>query len=437
MADETKYSRETQLIYGKDYSNRWDFSKHVIPPISTSTNFRFASVDDGKRAFTQLGDRASGKMLDEYHFIYDRMDEPNKNLLEEQLTIAEEGDVSLVFATGMAAISTTICAIVSAGEEIITGMPIYGCTYDLLAKHFRARLGFTVSHMDFRDTEVLAKAITSKTRLVYFESPANPSMAIYDIKAVADVVKKANEGRKRKIILAIDNTFASPFCQRPLTMGADLVLHSLTKFIGGFGTVMGGAVVARKENLGIIGDIIQLRKDFGGALSPFNAWNIMVYGLATLPMRMRAIQANAIKVAQFLDSEMREKVESVVYPGIMKGREQEIVRRQMVDYNGQFAPGGMISFILKGSNAQAQVEAGTALMNYLAKNAYAITLAVSLGQIRTLVEHPAGMTHSAIPEEVGLVQGVHPGGVRLAIGIEPIEDLLKDLREAFQAVKIK
>jgi len=228
--------------------------------------------------------------------------------------------------------------------------------------------------------------------------------------------------------MIVDNTFATPYCQRPLALGADLVVHSLTKDIGGFGTDMGGAVIGP---LKYHAPLVMYRKDFGGVLSSKSAWSILVYGLPTLATRMVNQQKSATRVAQFL--ERHPKVASVHYPGLETFPQYQLARRQMTSYDGKFAPGSMVYFVLKGEE-KAATEAADRFMDYIANHAYSVTLAVSLGQIRTLIEEPYSMTHSALPAELKHARGLEPGGIRLSIGLEDWHDIINDLRIALEQI---
>jgi cystathionine beta-lyase/cystathionine gamma-synthase len=224
-----------------------------------------------------------------------------------------------------------------------------------------------------------------------------------------------------------DNTFATPVCQRPVEYGIDIVVHSLTKGISGFGTDMGGIVVASEH----LNTTLKLyRKDFGAALSPKAAWPVLVYGLPTLPVRMQQMQQTAIRLAEFLHD--HPQVSKVRYPGLADDPDHAIAKTQMLGYDGQFMPGSMLHFTLKdepGSNRLAE-----AFIDYAAANSYCMTLAVSLGQVKTLIESPRSMTHSTIPPEEQLKAGIEPGGIRLSIGIEDCDDLLRDLKACFDHV---
>jgi cystathionine beta-lyase/cystathionine gamma-synthase len=276
----------------------------------------------------------------------------------------------------------------------------------------------------------LKEAITKRTRVVYFETPVNPTLDLIDIATVRGWMDDARAGvdPKDRLLMVVDNTFATPYCQRPLAFGADIVAHSLTKDIGGFGTDMGGAVIAPRK---FHAPLLMYRKDFGGVLSPKSAWSIFVYGLPTLATRMVNQQKSASRVAQFL--ERHPKVARVRYPGLETFPQYKLARRQMTSYDGKFAPGSMVYFVLKGDEASA-AKAADRFMDYIANHAYSITLAVSLGQVRTLIEEPYSMTHAALPEEVKHARGMEPGGIRLSVGLEDWHDIIHDLETALELV---
>jgi methionine-gamma-lyase len=424
---EREYSIASMLIHGKFMTENWDYRHHIIPPVSCSAAYRLDSIERGAKGFAQLGHEPDE---DGPIYIYDRLGEPSRNQLEDQMAMAEGGEFGITFASGMGAISASILAFLRCGDEVVVHKVIYGCT-DSLLRNWAPRWGVKVNWVDMRDLDQLRAAITEKTRVVYCETPANPTLELIDLKEVSAVVAEVNRGRdeETRARLVVDNTFATPFCQRPLSLGADIVVNSLTKNICGFGTDMGGCLVARDKSLRP--HLTLFMKDIGSPLSPKVAWPIMVYGLPSLPLRLEKQMKNARKIATFLEE--HPAVERVFYPGLDSFPQKELARRQMIDYEGNFAPGNMIYFILAGDPAQSQ-QRGIDVMNYLAREAYTLTLAVSLGQIRTLVECPAAMTHSMVPAEVLLKEGVHPGGVRLSIGVEHVEDIIKDLSEAFAAV---
>jgi len=427
------YAIRTKLIHGTSKSSKWDFSHHVVPPMTSSATFRLSSAHRGAQGFFEFACDTVDTKRSVPIYIYDRLDEPTRGMLEDNLAVAEGGDMALCFATGMAAISAAICVLVKAGEQVLAHQTLYGCTYSFLT-NWLPRQGVTAHFADFRQPEAVAKAIRPETRVVYFETPVNPTLEQIDIAVVREVVDRANGGRKREeqMQIVVDNTFATPYCQRPMEHGAHIVVHSLTKAIGGFGTDMGGAVIGPQA---LHNHLMLYRKDFGGVLSPKAAWNVLVYGLPSLAARMANMQRTAMHVAKFL--EHHPKVASVSYPGLADFPRRELAHKQMVDYRGKFAPGSMIYFILKGKGGGN--EAAERFINYVADKAYCVTLAVSLGQIKTLIENPYSMTHSSYAAATqgggnGLElenrgQGAAPGGIRLSIGLEDRHDIISDLEQ--------
>jgi methionine-gamma-lyase len=420
------YQMRTHLIHGDVDNTRWDYNHHVIPPISSSATYRLSSSHRGVQGFLEFAqdDVAATKRVPIY--IYERLDEPTRGMLEENLAYAEGGETAVSFASGMAAISAALGVTVKTDEEIIAHHVLYGCTYSLLT-NWLPRHGIRTRFVDLLRPQDLPAAISDRTRVIYFETPVNPTLQLIDIAAIRQIVDKANRKRKEPIRLIVDNTFATPYCQRPLDHGADIVVHSLTKDIGGFGTDMGGAVIAPRD---LHNFLMFYRKDFGGVLSSKSAWAFLVYGLPTLATRMVNQQKSAMKIAQFL--EQHAQVQHVSYPGLESFPQRTLALRQMVDYRGQFAPGSMLSFTLKEQatgNRRAE-----AFIDYIAEHSYTITLAVSLGQIKTLIENPYGMTHAALPEEEKLARGIEPGGIRLSVGLEDWHDIIEDLKRALDSV---
>lgn len=428
--DESKYTVQTHLIYGKNYSNKWDYSHHVISPLSSSVIFRLDSVERGAEGFEEFAH--SNLMAGQPNpiYIYDRLGEPNKDLLEENLAYVEKGEIAVTFATGMGAISGILGILTSSGDEIVTHKTLYGCTFSLL-NNWYPKYNIKNIAIDLTSPENLKNAITEKTKVVYFESPANPNLDIINIGAIKKIVNEFNKSRteENKIYVVVDNTFATPFCQRPIEHGSDFTVHSLTKGIGGFGTDMGGAVIGPKK----FHDMLMLfRKDFGAVLNTKAAWTVLTYGLPTLHLRVSQQTKNATRVAEYLNS--HPKVEMVNYPGLESYRFYSLAKKQMIDFNGNFAPGSLIYFTLKGETNLECKENGRRFMNFAAKNAYTMTLAVSLGHTRTLIEHPASMTHSMVPADKLIEFGIDPGGIRLAIGLENVDDILLDLEKCLDIV---
>ncbi len=427
-----KYSMETQLIYGKALSKKWDYNHHVIPPISSSATFRLDTAKRGAQGFMEFAHHTETQKIESCApiYIYDRLGEPNKELLEENLAAAERGEIAVTFSTGMAAISAVLGCLTGIGDEIIAHSVLYGCTYSLLTNWY-PRYNIKTKFINLTNPKNLLKEINQRTRIVYFETPVNPNLDLIDISEVAKILNQINKQRPkaRKIYLIIDNTFATPYCQRPLELGADFVVESLTKGITGFGTDMGGVVVGPKWSYDLL---LMYRKDFGGSLAAKSAWPIMVYGLPSLPIRFKQAMASALEVAKFLST--NPKIDYVRYPGLDSFPQLSLARRQMLDYEGNFAPGVLIYFSFKGKTPKIRKEKGEKFINILAKEAYTITLAVSLGMIRTLVEHPSSMTHAAIPPEEQIKKGIDPGGIRMSIGIEKTSDIIADLKYALSKI---
>ncbi|MEW6193667.1 MAG: aminotransferase class I/II-fold pyridoxal phosphate-dependent enzyme [Bacteroidota bacterium] len=427
--DDTKYSMDTHIIYGKNISDKWDYSHHVTSPISSSTTFRLDSVERGAQGFMQFanteafGDKAP-------IFIYDRLGEPNKDMLEENLAYVEKGEMAVSFSSGMGAISGILGILTSTGDEIISHNTLYGCTLSLLTNWY-PRYNIKWNPIDLTNPDNIYNVLRPKTKVIYFETPANPNMEVINIAAIKKVTDEINKARngKDKIYIVIDNTFATPFCQRPIEHGADFVVHSLTKGIGGYGTDMGGAVIGQKK----FQDMLHLyRKDFGAVLSPKSAWSILTYGLPSLALRQRQQIKTAMRVAEFLNA--HPKIAYVNYPGLPNFKYYEVAKKQMIDFNGNFAPGSMIYFVLKGNTPSESKDNGRKFMDYVANHAYTMTLAVSLGHTRTLIEHPASMTHSVVPPEKLEERGIDAGGIRLAMGLENPDDILLDLDESLKVI---
>ena len=425
---ESGYRIRSRLIHGRGHSRRWEYDHHVVPPMTVSATFRLDSAKRGAKGFELFGDGDAGDGLAAPIYIYDRLGEPTGGMLEENLATAEGGEMALCFASGMAAISAAIFTLAGTDDHVIAHKVLYGCTHSLLTNWLpRYRIGTTL--LDMTDLEAVHAAVTPRTRILYFETPANPDMRLIDIAAVRAVADQINETRSeaQRVWIVVDNTFATPYCQRPLQLGADVVCESLTKGIGGFGTDIGGAVIGPRS---LYRNLILYRKDFGGSLSPKSAWPPLVYGLPTLATRMVNYQKSALRVAGFL--EQHPKVDVVHYPGLKSFPQYELACKQMRDHRGHFAPGSMLYFEVQDSEGTG--EAAERFIDWAAKNAYTLTLAVSLGQIKTLLEAPYSMTHSAIPEADKRARGLVPGGVRLSIGLEDWHDIIADLTAALEQV---
>lgn len=414
---------ETFLIHGRHFTEKWEFEHHIIPPVSSSVTYRLDSTDRGSAGFQTFAAGEGTKT--EPIYIYDRLDEPTRGMLEDELAAVEGGDVCVAFATGMAAISAALGVLAKSGDEVVAHRTLYGCTYSLLTTWYPDRLNIQTHLVDMRDLAAVEAAINEKTRVLYLESPVNPTLDLMDLGGLRAIADRANANRPPEewVRIVVDNTFATPYCQRPLSLGAHVVVHSLTKNIGGYGTDMGGAVIASKD---LEGQLLLYRKDFGGALAPKSAWPILVYGLPTLPLRLKKQMTSAFEVARFLRG--HPKVSRVVFPGLEDHPQYALAKKQMRDPDGHFAPGNMIYFETVEDDP---IEAKNAkkVVDWIAKHAYTLTLAVSLGQLRTLIESPGLMTHAALPPEKRLEGGVAPNGIRISIGIERPDDIIRDLEK--------
>jgi cystathionine beta-lyase/cystathionine gamma-synthase len=422
------YRMRTHLIHGNFESKKWDYNHHVVPPITNSTAYRLSSVHRGAQGFVQFASAEEALSGHIPIYIYDRLDEPTRAMLEENLAAAEGGEICATFASGMAAISAALAITLRHGQEALAHQILYGCTYSLMT-NWLPRCGVQVRFADFLRPEALPRLITPATRVLYFETPVNPTMELIDIAAIRRVADEVNTRREEseRLLVVVDNTFATPFCQRPLGLGADIVVESLTKGLSGFGTEMGGAVIAAAS---FYNHLMLYRKDTGGVLSPRSAWTIMVYGLPTLAARMVNMQKTAQSVAVWLGQ--HPKVASVSYPGLEGFAQKDLAHRQMLNPDGKFAPGSMVYFVLKGGDGK--ISKAERMVDYLAEHAYSITLAVSLGQIKTLIEHPFSMTHSALPAEHKQAYGMDREGVRLSLGLEDRHDIIRDLELALERV---
>ncbi|NJL28313.1 MAG: PLP-dependent transferase [Thermoanaerobaculia bacterium] len=432
MADNSsRYRLETRLIHGRMRSVHWDYRDHIIPPISSSAAYRLKSAERGAEGFLEFANPEFNREEHPPIYIYDRLDEPSRGMLEETLEIAEGGEACVTFATGMAAISGALGVLLKTGDTVVSHRTVYGCTYSLFTNWY-PRFGIRVVFTDLTDLRNLERLLAEDPTImaVYGESPVNPNLEILDLRGIAERVAATNAARppRRLVFTVIDNTFATPFSQRPIEHGIDIVVHSLTKNIGGFGTDMGGAVIAPKL---LEPDLLLYRKDFGGVLSPKAAWPPLVYGLPTLALRSRRQMEIALEVARFLEG--HPKITKVVYPGLPSHPQHELARRQMLDPEGNFAPGILIYFLLEGEGEEVK-RRGARLMDKLANESMTITLAVSLGQLRTLIEHPSSMTHAPVPVEKQAEAHIDPGGIRLSMGLEHPADIIADLERALEAV---
>ncbi len=341
-------------------------------------------------------------------YIYGRTKNPTQSLLEERLASLEGAEAGLATASGMGAISATMWTLLNAGDEVLADHTLYGSTFAYFMRGL-TRFGITVHLADFTKIDEIEAKLAPGIKLVYFETPANPNLRVIDISAVAE------RARVVGALVVVDNTFCSPVLQRPIEMGADLVVHSATKYLGGHGDLLGGAVLGSAETVKQI-RMNGLRALTGATISPHSAF-LILRGLKTLGLRLERHCASAQILAEML--EKHPKVAWVGYPGLRSFPQYELARRQMA------APGGLIAFELKGG-----LSAGMSFMNALEL----ITRAVSLGDAETLVQHPASMTHSTYTPEERAAHSISDGLVRLSVGLEDVEDILADLEEGLAAV---
>lgn len=413
-----KLSPRSKAIHGQYSTKAWEFSHHLVPPMTASTTFRLESLKRGAKGFSSfanLANPSNGPI-----WIYDRLEEPTTLMLEEVLADAEAGECAVTFATGMGAIASTLMGLLNQGQKVIAHRTLYGCTYSFLTS-WVPKYGIHSTLMNLNDLAALEKELADpRARVVYFESISNPSLEIIDLPKVVAAVRKANKKRKEPIMIVVDNTFATPWSMRPLEWGVDFTIQSLTKNIAGFGTEMGGAVITRKEHE----PMLKLaRKDFGAIIHPYSAWHILVFGISTQSLRFEQQQKTAMEVAKFL--EKHPKVDHVIYPGLKSHPQHALAKKMLRSPEGVFCPGQMISFQLKGTLKKCEK-----FIDHIAKNSYTITLAVSLGLVKTLIEVPGYMTHSAIPEGERDASQIDPRAIRMSIGLEKSKDIIQDLTDA-------
>lgn len=369
------------------------------PPIFQTSTFVFDNVEQVKKVMAFESD----------DYVYTRGNNPTLRLFENRMAALEEGNASVAFASGMAAISSTLFSFLKPGNNIIVHNTLYGSSYNVVTK-LLPEYEISCRIVNLRDLDSLEKSIDENTKVIYFETPSNPDLSIIDIKRVVEIAKS------KGVKVVVDNTFATPYFQRPLTLGVDVVVHSATKYICGHGDVVGGVAVSRD-----IDYISRLKFDymceFGGVLSPFNAW-LLLRGLKTMGIRMRQHEKNAMEVAKYLKNHPR--VKSVMYPGLEDFEGHSIAKAQMKGF------GAIISFEVDGS-----LEDATRVVD----NVDMIKLAVSLGDCETLIELPAAMTHSGYPKERLSEFGLTESMIRISVGLEGVDDIIDDIENALSHIK--
>ncbi|HDR4420847.1 TPA: methionine gamma-lyase [Bacillus cereus] len=384
-----KKHMETALIH-HGYTSE-EHKGSLTPPLFQTSTFTFETAQQGEASFAGV----------DPSYIYSRLGNPTVKLFEERMAVLEGGEEALAFGSGMAAISATLIGFLKAGDHIICSNGLYGCTYGFL-EVLEEKFMITHSFCDMETEADVENKIRPNTKVIFVETPINPTMKLIDIKQVIRVAKRNG------LLVVVDNTFCSPYLQRPLELGCDAVVHSATKYIGGHGDVVAGVTICKTKALAE--KIRPMRKDIGGIMAPFDAW-LLLRGLKTLAVRMDRHCDNAEKIVSFLKN--HDAVEGVWYP------EGELASRQMK------RGGGVISFSIKGGKEETQ-----AFINDL----HFITIAVSLGDTETLIQHPATMTHAAIPAELRQEMGIYDNLIRLSVGLESWEDIVSDLEQALKKI---
>jgi methionine-gamma-lyase len=388
-----KLSKETLVVHG--IKTVYTSSMDLVPPIHMTSTFKFKNAECGSKIFDGS----------EKGFVYSRMGNPTVSLFQEKMAVLEGGEDAIATASGMSAISAIALTLARPGDNFIACTTLYGGTYALFNKHLpllNIHPSFLTPDQAHLLSTIEAK-IDQKTRFLFIETPANPTLDVFDIEIWATAAKKNN------IPLIVDNTFATPYLQNPISLGADIVVHSATKYIGGHGDAIGGVVIGPAKIMDHIRH--EHTYHFGQAMSPFNAW-LFLRGLKTLAVRMERHSDSAMKIAHWLES--HPKVKKVFYPGLTSHPGKQVAQKQMEKF------GGMLAFDLSDG-----IEAGKKLMD----NLKICSLAVSLGDCETLIQHPASMTHSTYSVQERKNAGISDGLIRLSVGIENVDDLIQDLND--------
>lgn len=394
MKHDQKLGFNSRMVHGGEFDN--PLGSATVPIYQTSTFF-FENADHGAHCFSGEDDG----------YIYTRIGNPTIHALETLVADLESGVQGIATSSGMAAVNTIYMALLSKGDHMISSAAVYGPSRGVMEQHW-SRFGVESTYVNTANIEEIRAAIRPETKMLYVETPANPTMDITDVEECA---KLAHE---HGMLLVVDNTFCSPYLQRPIELGADVVFHSMTKFLNGHADIVAGMIVARDGQLG--SKLRSMMVTLGCNMDPHQAY-MVIRGIRTLGIRIERSQENAMKVATFL--EKHPKVEWVKYPGLPSHPQHALATRQMKGY------GSMISFELKGG-----LKAGKTMMD----NVKLAILAVSLGGVETLIQHPASMTHSKVPAEAKRKAGISDGLVRYSVGIEDVNDLISDLDQAMSLI---
>ncbi|MGJ9458264.1 methionine gamma-lyase [Oceanobacillus sp. CF4.6] len=369
----------------------------LTPPIFQTSTYTFENAEQGERRFAG----------EEGGYIYSRLGNPTVRVLEDRIAALENGEKGLAFGSGMAAVSAVLIALTKANDHIVCSSGLYGCTFGLLTM-MEEKYNIITDYTDMKTKAGLRAAIKPETAVIYVETPINPTMRLIDLQMVAEVAGEY------QIPVVVDNTFSTPYLQRPLDLGCDVVIHSATKYIGGHGDVIAGLAVGKESFIDLVACTTQ--KDIGGVISPFDAW-LLLRGLKTLPVRLDRHCDNAEKIVEKLKD--HQKVAYVYYPGDEKNPDISITEKQMK------RGGGVISFEIKGDKKAAQQ-----VLNHLTF----LKIAVSLGDTESLIEHPATMTHAVIPAGTRQGMGITDQLLRLSVGLEAWQDIWSDLEQALNKI---
>lgn len=396
MSKKMKYTKlDTQAVHaGKSICPT---TGTMWPPIYHTVSFLFDGVEDGAKKCEHIDNG----------YCYTRLGNPTLSVYEEKVAELEGGESALAFASGVAAVSSLLLYHFKQGDHAIVDSTTYSAIHYMF-EEILGKFGVETTFLDTNNIQSVEESIKDNTKMIYTETPANPTVKLIDLEAIVRL------GNKYKILTVVDSTFATPYIQRPLELGIDVVMHSSTKYLCGHGDTMGGVLIGNRKLINEVRDCSL--KNVGAILSPFNAF-MLLRGLKTLDLRMKKHCSNALKVAEFL--EVHNKVERVYYPGLSSHPQHELARKQMKDF------GGIIAFEVKDG-----AKGGITLM----ENVNLCSLAVSLGHCETLIEHPASMTHYYVPREERLNAGITDGLVRISIGIENSDDIISDLNQALEKI---
>lgn len=395
MKNTQNLSDETKCVHAGIYE---DYYGAVVPPIYQTSTFKFKNTEHGAKLFTG----------EEEGYIYTRLKNPTIQAMEDAVAGLEGGVKALGCASGMAAIHTVFNALLNTGDHVICSEAVYGPTTTLL-NTISEKFDISVDFVDTSDINAVKNAVKPTTQLIFVETPANPTLVISDLEKISEIAS-ANDA-----LLAVDNTFMSPVLQKPFELGADIVVHSMTKFLNGHADVVAGIIIVKREKM--YDKLRSTLNQLGGVIDPFNSF-LVHRGIKTLALRMQQHCDNAMKIANWLED--HPKVDWVSYPGLKSHPQYEVAKKQMKGF------GGMIAFELTGG-----IQAGKTVMN----SVKLAQLAVSLGGVETLIQHPASMTHSSMDKALRLQGGITDGLVRLSVGIENADELIADLDNALGKVE--